>query len=105
MVACRTNPGSMFALTACQPIVSGVRDFCIAQIVRSGPNRSRKIYQRTLAFGPVPGATRPSSETFSPGTAVWVVDVSELSRDAQPAVKNKSNEIAQKPNCLTVTRP
>jgi hypothetical protein len=63
MIACRVKPGPAFTRAACQPIVSGVREFCIAA-KQSG-------YQPMLALGPLfetPGVKVAPPESFSPGT-------------------------------------
>src|SRR5229473_8305191 len=74
--------GLAFARAASHPIMSGVRDFCIAaEFVNSEQDRNHHF---TLAFGPAPAAgwRRLSSLVFSPGTgsplAVAPVDAQPL---------------------------
>src|SRR5438552_18364587 len=74
--------GLAFARAASHPIMSGVRDFCIAaEFVNSEQDRN---YHFTLAFGPAPapGWRRLSSPVFSPGTGSPPAVVELV--DAQP---------------------
>src|SRR5438552_8090470 len=82
--------GLAFARAASHPIMSGVRDFCIAaEFVNSEQDRN---YHFTLAFGPAPapGWRRLSSPVFSPGTgsppAVLLVEAQPTS----PQIANTS---------------
>jgi hypothetical protein len=92
------SAGTALARAACQPIVNGVRDLCIAadssrpgRVIKFNFPAREKSYQPTPALGTPAvafGVKVPSPGTFSPGTVPEACSVTTPESDeAQPVTK------------------